>query len=948
METVASLGDVTEGRGRVLLGCGPLRDHEPINGVARPSKAAVMVTDTPARLFLIDGHGYIYRAFHGVRNLARRDGFPTNAIFGFLKMVQKVLDEHRPEYLAVAFDAKGPTFRHALDINYKANRKAMPDELLCQIEPIFRLVEAFRIPSFVLPGYEADDILGTLARKGEKAGMEVVLVSGDKDLMQLVSPAIKILDTGKDRWLGPREVEEIWGVPVDRLTQAMALVGDSSDNIIGAPKIGPKTAAELLQRFGSLDALYARLSEIPQKQRRANLEQSQEQVRLALQLVTINNNIPLDISLEDLKRCPIDRERLLAFYTEMEFTSLVRQLQMAAPDAGPQVVAASPTTCQTDYQLITTMDHFAAFAQELERQGEFSMDTETTGTDPVQARLVGLSFSWGGGRAWYLPVAHVAAAAPDGQLQLEPVLQRLQPILENPRVVKVGQNLKYEYVLLKKYGIALCGPFKDAMVLSHMLHGANRRHNLDTIALEELGRTTITFKEVAGTGKNQVTFDHVPLDKAAPYACEDAEVAWEATAKMAPLLSGVTDSWKLFTDVEMPLIPVLGDMENNGVLIDQGVLQTISVDLGRRSEILVHEIQRLAGKVFNVNSTQQLGEILFNEMGIKGGKKTKTGFSTDVTVLTKLAEEGHPIAAQVLEYRSLTKLQSTYTDNLRQLVHPGTGRLHTSFNQAIALTGRLSSSEPNLQNIPVRSADGRAIRKAFIAPPGWLLLSADYSQIELRLLAHLADVDRLKEAFAADEDIHTATARELFAADGMRVGPEERRMAKTINFGLIYGMSSYGLAKRLEISNFQAARYMEVYFNRYRGVRDFMDRTVAFARSHGYVTTLGGRRCPIREINHSNRNLRELAERTAINAPIQGSAADLIKMAMIRLHRQLQEMGLRSRMILQVHDELVLETPENEVETVQELVRSTMESAMTLAVPLKVDMGIGHNWGEAH
>ncbi|MBF0108615.1 MAG: DNA polymerase I [Magnetococcales bacterium] len=911
---------------------------------------------SPQRLFLIDGNGYIHRAFHGIRNLARRDGFPTNAIFGFHQMLAKVLEDHRPDYLAVAFDAKGPTFRHELSPSYKANRHSMPEDLACQIEPIHEMVAACNIPSFTLPGFEADDLLGTLARKGEAAGLEVVIVSGDKDLMQLISPQTKIFDTAKDRWIGPREVEELWGVPVSLLTQAMALVGDTSDNIEGIPKIGIKTAAQLLQTFGSLDALFARVMEIPQKQRRENLIAGQHLARQALDLVTIKVDVPLEVDLSTLRRRPVDRERLLAFHTRMEFTSLARKLKTSFPDSATTPSTPVPGAADTvpippepppsslDYQLIMSMDDFETFVRHLERQSEFSMDTETTSTDPVQAELVGLSFSWGDGRGWYLPVGHRPEAAPAGQLDRDRILERLKPLFEDPGTIKIGQNIKYEYVLLKKYGIHLRGFFKDAMIFSHLLHGSNRRHNLDTIALEELGRTTITFKEVAGTGRNQVTFDQVSLDKAGPYACEDAEVAWEAARKMEGPLRQWEEVWHLYAAVEEPLIPVLGDMEHRGVLIDVNVLEKMGTDLGQRCAALSEEIQRQAGQRFNVNSTQQLGEILFNRMGLKGGKKTKTGFSTDVTVLTKLAEQGHPLADKVLEYRSLTKLQSTYTDNLRQLVHPVTGRLHTSFNQAVTLTGRLSSSEPNLQNIPIRSADGRAIRQAFIAPPGFCLLSADYSQVELRLLAHLAEVPRLREAFAADQDIHSATARELFNADG----PVERRMAKTINFGLIYGMSPYGLAKRLEISNFEAARYMEVYFKRYQGVREFMERSIDAARRLGHVTTLGGRRCLIRDINHPNRNLREVAERTAINAPIQGSAADLIKLAMIKLHHRLANEGLQSRMILQVHDELVLETPLPELEQVRDVVRSSMESAMQLSVPLKVEIGSGRNWGEAH
>lgn len=533
-------------------------------------------------------------------------------------------------------------------------------------------------------------------------------------------------------------------------------------------------------------------------------------------------------------------------------------------------------------------------------------------------------------------------------MPLQETLAALKPLLEDPNRIKIGQNIKYEYVVLHKYGIRLAGMGMDAMLFSHLLYGGSRRHNLDAIAMEELQRSTITFKEVTGVGKNQRRFDQVPLAEATPYACEDAEVAWEAAHKMAPALQSVPSLWRLYQAVEQPLVAVLGEMEVAGVCIDRAALAILSAQFAAQRAGLVEEIHQLAGESFNVNSTQQLGEILFGKLGLKGGRKTKTGYSTDVDVLTMLAEQGHPLPERVLRYRTLTKLQSTYTDALPLLIHPATGRVHTHFNQAATVTGRLSSSDPNLQNIPVRHEAGRAIRAAFIAPPGWVLLSADYSQIELRLLAHLGGIARLREAFEKDWDIHTATAQELFGVAGEAVTPEARRMAKTINFGLVYGMSPYGLAKRLGIGAREARLYMDRYFNRYQGVREHMEQTVAFARQHGYVETIGGRRCYMREINSSNRMMREVAERTAINAPLQGSAADLIKMAMVRLQSALRQSAMRSRMVLQVHDELVLEVAKEEVDEVKGLVREAMEGAMSLSVPLKVDIGTGHHWAEAH
>ncbi|MBF0323275.1 MAG: DNA polymerase I, partial [Magnetococcales bacterium] len=881
-----------------------------------------------ARLFLVDGSGYLYRAFYGVRNLSRRDGFATNAIYGFYKMLHRLVADHQPEFIAMVFDAKGKTFRHALYPDYKANRQSMPEELRAQVPIIKEVVEAFSITHVQQDGFEADDIIGTLADRGVAAGMEVCIVSGDKDLMQMVAPGIRMLDPGKEKWLGIPEVTEHWGVPPEKVLDLMGLSGDSSDNIPGVPGIGPKIAAQLIQEFGDLETLLSQTGRVKQTKRRESLIQYAAQARLSRQLATIDRHVPLTLALEDLRRKPPDAARLRQICTAMEFDSLLRQLatepSAAAPAPRQVDLESSPTipplpvasatspeadlsSAVNDYRIITDKAEFAAFMTELRRQSCFAIDTETTSVEAVRAELVGISLSWEYRRAVYLPVAHLPAAAPAGQLQREEVLAALRPLLEDPHIGKVGQNLKYDWIIFAHYDIRLEGIREDALLQSHLIHGPERRHNLDTIAQNLLGRTTTSFAKVAGTGKNARRFDAVPLEQAGPYACEDAELAWEATRRMRETLADRPEVARLYREVEMPLVSILAAMEYAGATLDRQVLTQMSATLAERRAALVTEIHQLAGGPFNVNSTQQLGEILFSpeKLGIKGGKRTKTGFSTDVTVLTRLAEQGHPLPMHMLTYRTLTKLQSTYTDALLASMDPRTGRVHTSFNQAVTLTGRLSSSDPNLQNIPIRTPEGRAIRAAFTAPPGWVLLAADYSQIELRLLAHLGNVPRLREAFDREQDVHAATAAELFGVEVMQVTSEQRRMAKTINFGLIYGMSPYGLAKHLGIGNAEARSYMDLYFARYVGVREFMQQTLVGARERGYVTTLGGRRCPIRDIASSNRTLREVAERTAINAPIQGSAADLIKMAMIRLDTALRQGGHRTRLILQVHDELV-------------------------------------------
>ena len=928
------------------------------------------------RLFLIDGSGYLYRAFYGLRHIMRRDGFPTNALFGFVKMLRKVLHDHQPEQVAIAFDSGHPTFRHQLDPRYKATRARMPDELRTQVPLVHAAVEAYGIPLFQRPGYEADDLLGTLAVAGEQAGLDVVVVTGDKDLMQLVSPSICLLDPGKDQWIHAPEVEARWGVPPTQVTQVMALAGDTSDNIPGVPKIGVKTAAQLIHEFGDLETLLANLDRVYQPMRRRNLTEYADQARLSLKLATIDRAVPLPFTLDTAHRRSPDWPTLRALFVEMEFASLVREidtLRHATPSSPPDHDAPAPIdpppiadpspavdtppveeppptpeVAPPDHHIVQDEVAFQRFLAHLAAQPAFALDTETTGLDPVQADLVGLSFSWCDRQAFYLPVGHTLEAAPGGQLPRQATLAALKPFLEDPNRIKIGQNIKYEYVILHKYGIRLANMAQDTMLFSHLLYGDLRRHNLDAMAMAILQRTTTTFKEVAGMGKKQLRFDQVALERAAPYACEDAEVTWTVAGTLRPLIRAQSSVWRLYQEVEQPLLAVLGEMEVAGVLIDREALGAMSADLTQQRAQLVEEIHALAGEPFNVNSPQQLGEILFVKMGIKGGKRTKTGYSTDVNVLTALAAKGLPLPEHVLRYRTLSKLQSTYTDALPLLINPTTGRVHTSYNQAVTRTGRLSSSNPNLQNIPVRQKAGRAMRAAFVAPPGWLLLSADYSQIELRLLAHLGQVPRLLDAFARDQDIHTATAMELFGLNEDEMTSESRRMAKTINFGLVYGMSPYGLAKQLGIPLYEAKRYMERYFHRYQGVRELMDKNVAFARQHGYVETLGGRRCYLKEITNSNRTLRDMAERVAINAPLQGSAADLIKRAMIRLHGALQRSGSRSRMILQVHDELVLEIPEEERTTAPAMVRDAMEGAFSLSVPLKVDMGMGNNWAEAH
>ncbi|PID39634.1 MAG: DNA polymerase I [Proteobacteria bacterium] len=886
-------------------------------------------------LYLIDGSAYIYRAYHAVRGLANSSGLPTNATFGFTRMLIKLMQDRSPKYVAMFFDAKGPTFRHERYEAYKANRPPMPEDLVQQLPWIRKVTDAFNIPVFEKQGYEADDLIGTLARLAESAGLDVVMVTGDKDFMQLVTDRSIIWDPMKDKRLDPATIRETFGLEPVQMIDVMGLSGDTADNIPGVPGIGQKTAVKLIQTFGSLDGVYGGIETITAKKQKANLIEFREQALLSRELVTIDRNAPVTFDQEALKARGADDQALAQLFAELEF----RQLQ--------QEYTAPQEKVERRYTAILDAEALDVLARRLESADRFALDTETTSQDPMQARLVGFSFSLEPGEAWYIPVGHNYLGAPD-QLSLEAVLKRIQPVLADPNIEKIGQNIKYDWMVLRRHGVDLAGVGFDTMVASYLINPGKRAHGLDQIALDYLGHKNIAYSEVAGKGKNAVTFDQVILEKAIPYACEDADITLAVHDIFVPLLkeNGVAE---LMKTVEMPLLPVLLEMEMAGVCVDRQRLHDLSESFAGQLNILEQQIHDLAGEAFNVNSSQQLGHILFEKLKLPVQKKTKkkTGYSTDVEVLTTLARK-HELPAMVLRHRSLAKLKSTYADALLDLIHPETGRIHTSFNQTVAATGRLSSSDPNLQNIPIRTEEGREIRKAFIPREGWHFLSADYSQIELRILAHCSDDPILIQAFTDDEDIHTRTASEVFQVFPQMITDDLRRQAKAINFGIVYGMSAYRLARELEIGNKMAQTYIDHYFSRYEGVKAFIDQTIAEARESRRTSTLLGRIRQLPEITSANRNVRQFAERTAINTPIQGTAADLIKLAMINVNRALHAKGMRTAMLLSVHDEIIFEVPPEELEDAQALVRKEMEGVWNLAVPLKVNMAQGKNWAEAH
>lgn len=887
-------------------------------------------TAKPA-LYLIDGSSYIYRAFFALPPLANSKGFPTNAIYGFTNMLLKVLREHNPELVAVAFDAPGPTFRHEAFAGYKANRPVMPEDLCAQIPYIKEITKALGIPVLEKEGYEADDLIGTLVKKWEDG--QIIIISGDKDLMQLISPQTIMYDPMKNKKYAIKEVEEYFGVPPEKVTDLLGLCGDASDNIPGIPGIGKKTAAELLRRFGSIEELLHNLEKVENPKLRANLKSYSAQAFLSKELATINLAAPINCQIQDLKKEPPDLPKLQHIFREMEFAKLLKEFSL-----GPEIKKRAG-----NYFLITEEEKLKELVEKLRRVGSFSLRVYGNINKPQRAEIIGLSFSYQAGEAFYIPIGHAYPGAP-AQLSRLAVLNILQPILEDGRLKKFGHNLKEDFILLAQVGIGLKGIAGDLMIASYLLNPSKHRHSLEELAREYLDQNIKGIEEICGSGAKAVSFDQVEIREAQDFACTYVDIIM-ALANL--LLERIKEEGlaTLFEQIELPLVEVLAQMELAGIKIDLVHLQKLSQEFDLELEKISQEIYELAGEIFNINSPQQLGKILFEKLKLPGGKRTKTGYATDVDVLTQLAQD-HLLPAKVLAYRSLAKLKSTYVDALPQLVNPVTGRLHTSFHQTVTATGRLSSSDPNLQNIPIRSPEGRRIRGAFIPEQGFLFLSADYSQIELRILAHLSGDHLLQATFARDEDVHAATAAEIFQVAPDLVTAEMRRLAKVINFGIIYGMSAFGLSRELGVSPAAAQVYIDNYFQKYKGVRDYIEEALSLARERGYVTTLLNRRRYIPDIRSKNRSVRQLAERMAINAPIQGTAADLIKLAMIKIYQRLKELKKRTKLILQIHDELLFEVPEEEISEVKELIKKEMEGVMELSVPLKVKINQGQNWAE--
>ena len=884
-------------------------------------------------LYLIDGSSYIFRAYFGVRqNLSTSKGLPTNALYGFVTMLQRVVRDENPDYLVVAFDSKEKTFRHEMYPQYKANREAPPEDLQKQFPYFEPIVKAHNIHSIRVHGVEADDIIGTLAMQGKNAGLQVTIVSGDKDMMQLIGPDIHMLDTMKNKRFEKKDVVEKFGVGPEQVIEVMGLMGDSSDNIPGVKGVGPKTAAELIQKFDSIENLYEHIEEIDKKKLKEKLATDKENALLSRQLVTIDTNLTLNCSLSDMKTQETDREALTRLFTELEFSSLIPKEEKESAPA------------QHVYETILTETAFEKLLDNLNSSSIFALDMETTSLHPVEAETVGISFAFKEHEACYIPLTHRYLGVPE-QLDKAMVFKKLKPILENPNIKKVGQNIKYDLIVLQSEGVFLQGIEFDTMLASYVLDPSRRGHGLDDLALELLGHKTITYKEVAGTGAKQIGFDEVEVERATEYAAEDSDITWRLYKNLQPKLTD--ELLELFNDIEMPLLEVLAEMEVNGIFVDKHHLADLSKMINKEMQKCEISIYSLAGEEFNINSPKQLAVILFEKLKLPVVKKTKTGYSTDVSVLEELASQ-HELPDKIYNYRQLQKLKSTYVDALPKEINRKTGRVHTSFNQTVAATGRLSSSDPNLQNIPIRTEMGQEIRKAFIAEDGNLMLSADYSQIELRILAHLSDDETLIQAFQKGEDIHSRTAAEIFGTSLDAVDKDARRMAKAVNFGIIYGLSAFGLSRQLKISMQEAKKFIDQYFALYPRIKIFMDGAIAKARELGFTTTIMNRKRYLPDIGSKNRQVREAAERIAINSPIQGSAADLIKVAMINLSRQMKHKKLQSKMILQVHDELLFECPPAEKEEMHDLVKQEMEGVYQFSVPLIVDMGWGHNWNEVH
>ncbi len=898
----------------------------------------------PKPFVLVDGSSYLYRAFHALPPLSNSAGQPTGAVYGVLNMLNKLLKEHQPEHVAVVFDAKGKSFRDELFADYKANRPPMPDELREQVKPLLAAIGAMGLPLLRMEGVEADDVIGTLVRQATAKGMRCLVSTGDKDMAQLVVDKTTLVNTMTGQVLDPAGVKEKFDVNPDQIIDYLALVGDSSDNIPGVPKVGPKTAAKWLNQYGSLDAIISHAAEIKGKvgeSLRANLEQ----LELSRQLATIACDLELKVSPADLTPAEPDLETLRKLFAELELKSLLRQIDDGEPanDAETKKPDARPG----EYEIVLEQAAFDAWLKQLQEADLIAFDTETSSLDYMDAEIVGVSFAVTAGKAAYVPLAHDYPGAPE-QLNRGKVLEALRPLLQEATKNKLGHHLKYDAHVLKNHGIEMRGIAFDTMLESYVLDSTASRHDMDSLANHYLGIKTTKYEEVAGKGARQIPFSQVPLDTAGPYAAEDADITLRLHECLWPQLHANKQLRKLYEEIEQPLVPVLQKMEYLGVLIDSKMLARQSRELAKQMAELEQQAHEEAGGPFNLGSPKQLQEILFDKLGLPVIRKTPKGQpSTAEDVLQELSES-YLLPRLILEYRSLSKLKSTYTDKLPGQVNQKTGRIHTSYHQAVAATGRLSSSDPNLQNIPIRTPQGRRIRQAFVAPKDHLLLAADYSQIELRIMAHLSGDAGLLEAFAADLDIHRATAAEVFEVELQEVSDEQRRSAKAINFGLIYGMSAFGLARQLGIERGAAQEYVDLYFDRYPGVKRYMDDTRRQAREQGYVETVFGRRLYLPEINSRNSQRRQYAERSAINAPMQGSAADIIKRAMIAVDNWLTEKQAPARLVMQVHDELVLEIAADEAAKLAKKVAQLMAGAAALKVPLRVDTGSGKNWDEAH
>ena len=939
-------------------------------------------------LYLIDGSGYIFRAYHALPPLTRkRDGMPVGAVSGFCNMLYKLLEDTKAgetvTHIAVIFDSARKTFRNDIYPDYKANRDEPPEDLKPQFGLIRDAVRAFNVPAIEMEGFEADDLIATYARQAQACGAQVTIVSSDKDLMQLVGEGVDMLDTMKSVHIGPEQVVDKFGVGPEKVVDVQALAGDSTDNVPGVPGIGVKTAALLINEYGDLDTLLARAEEIKQKKRRENLIEFAEQARISRELVRLRDDVATTIALEGMTVAHPDPDTLLRFLVDMEFNTLTRRIAAemgvtppAPDDPGDEKIIAPERTARgipgavdpdldapvdpEVYETVTDETALARWIAAAFKAGRVAVDTETNSLNAMQAKLVGVSLSTAPGKACYIPLAHCGSDAEGGlalsdnapeQIAVDTALTALKPMLEDPSVLKVGQNLKYDLLVLARHDITVT-PIDDTMLISYALDAGMHGHGMDELSEIHLGHKPIPFKDVVGSGKSQKTFDRIPLDAATRYAAEDADVTGRLHGLLKPRLVAERMT-TVYETMERPLVPVLTEMERAGVKVDSGLLQRLSSDFAQRMAQYEDEIYDLAGERFNIGSPKQLGEIMFGKLGLEGGKKTKSGgYSTGVDVLETLAAQGHDLPARVIDWRQLSKLKGTYTEALQQHINPDTGRVHTSYSLAATSTGRLSSNDPNLQNIPIRTEEGRKIREAFIAEPGNVLISADYSQIELRILAEIADIATLKQAFAEGHDIHAMTASQMFGVPIEGMDPMIRRRAKAINFGIIYGISAFGLSNQLRIPQSEARSYIDAYFERFPGIRAYMENTKAFCREHGFVQTLFGRKIHLPNINQKNGPMRAFTERAAINAPIQGAAADIIRRAMIRIPPALAGAGLSARMLLQVHDELVFEAPEAEAEAVKQLVSQVMEQACApardLSVQLTVDANAGLNWEQAH